>query len=178
MADESQDISLPTAGQIRLAIELYLTEAYEEDRPGSIAPLIPSEEFDPADYLMTDAFERTPDGTGLGEVRSFALRLGNTQYRHMKLRISRPPREAVYMFVVDAHDEFLHAPVGSPDRDALEELKRHNTAVARTIGAAWDSAGLPTEKNFLRRKIKQVRREKASGRREPRTPPPDSGGER
>ena len=75
-------------------------------------------------------------------------------------------------------DEFLHAPVGSPDRDALEELKRHNTAVARTIGAAWDSAGLPTEKNFLRRKIKQVRREKASGRREPRTPPPDSGGER
>ncbi len=151
---------LPTVDQIRLAIELYLTEAYGERRPESIAPLLPVGDFGAADYRMSDAFERTPDGSSLEEVRSFALRLGNAQYRHMKLRISRPPREDIYLFVVDAHDEFLNAPVGSPDRDALEGLKRHNADVARSVGAAWDSAGLPTEKDFLRRKIVQVRRRK------------------
>ena len=45
---------------------------------------------------------------------------------------------------------------GSPDRLALEELKHHNSAVAATILSAWDAAGLLTERNYLRRRIRQA----------------------
>lgn len=158
MAEELNHISIPTADQIRKAIELYLVEAYPDRPPESVKTLLPPGTFDPGEFLMSDSLERTPDTSVLRDVRSFALRLGNGEYRHMKLRISRPPRGAVYLFVVDSHDEFLKAPPGSPDREVLEGLKRHNAHVARAIGTAWDAAGLPTEKNYLRRKVREARR--------------------
>ena len=91
---------------------------------------------------------------------NFAIRLGNSAYPHMKLRLSRPPADPDYLFLVDSHDGFLTAPPDSADRAALEQLKRHNAALAETIAAAWTQAGLPTERNYLRRKIRQARERK------------------
>jgi len=153
MTERNSSISLPSADEIRRAVELYLAAAYGDDRPAAVDRLMPGEAFEPGSYLMSDRVERTPDSCGLREVRSFALRLGNRWYPHMKLRISRPPNERVYLFCVDCHDAMLQAPAGSPDGPALEQLKRHNASLAAAIDAAWDAAGLPTEKGFLRRKI-------------------------
>ncbi len=160
MAEQSRNILLPTAAQIHRAIALYLAEAYGDQWPPAVEELLPGDQFDPAVYLMGDATERTPRESRLSDVRSFSLRLGNAAYKHMKLRISRPPRQQAYLFVVDSHDEFLQAPVGSADYEALEELKRHNMAVALAISTAWGAAGLPTEKNYLRTKIRQAKQAK------------------
>ena len=50
-----------------------------------------------------------------------------------------------------------HLP-GSPDYQALEELKTANAEIARDVTTAWDAAGLPTERNYLRGKIRQARK--------------------
>ena len=149
-------VLLPTTDEIRRAIRLYLQHAYG-DRPAPAAGKFQTpEDFDPPEWLMSDIVERDPANAPIVNVRSFALRLGNWQYPHMKLRLSRPPNDSVFVFSVDAHDAFLDAPPGSPDRLALEELKHHNSAVAATILSAWDAAGLLTERNYLRRRIRQA----------------------
>jgi hypothetical protein len=148
---------LPSAGQIRQAVGCYLSFAYGQDVPPGVRKLLPPEHFEPAEWLMTGPAERDPADAPAGAVRSFVLRLGNAQYPHMKLRISRPPRDNVFLFSVDSHDAFLRAPAGSGDFVALEALKAHNARLAREIVAAWDAVGLPTERNYLRRKIQQAR---------------------
>lgn len=148
---------LPSAEQIRRAVGLYLGFAYGQDVPPGVQALLPPERFDPAQWLMSGPAERDPADAPAGAVRSFVLRLGNTQYPHMKLRISRPPRDNVFLFSVDSHDAFLRAPAGSSDFAALETLKAHNARVAREITSAWDGLGLPTERNYLRQKIQQAR---------------------
>ena len=150
-------IPLPSAEQIRRAVGLYLACAYGPEVPDSAAERVPPEPFDPVEWLMGDVVERDPAEAPLGAVRSFALRLGNSQYPHMKLRISRPPKDAVFLFSVDSHDAFLRVPPDSPDFEPLEALKRYNSLLAADIYAAWDAAGLPTEKSYLRQKVRQAR---------------------
>jgi hypothetical protein len=148
---------LPSAEQIRQAVGCFLGFAYGPDVPPGVRKLLPPEQFEPAEWLMTGPAERDPADAPAGAVRSFVLRLGNTQYPHMKLRISRPPRDNVFLFSVDSHDAFLRAPAGSSDFLALEALKAHNARLASQITAAWDAHGLPTERNYLRQKIEQAR---------------------
>lgn len=149
---------LPSAEDIQRAIDLYLRHAYGDSPGEKVTSLLPEEGFDPAEFLMSSKVERNPSDAPLEQVRSFTLRLGNAGYPHMKLRLSRPPRGHHLLFSVDSHDAFLHAPPGSPDHDALEELKKHNAAVAKRIAEAWDAAGLLTEQNDLRRHIAEARR--------------------
>jgi hypothetical protein len=149
--------TLPTAQQIRRAVELYLAGAYGT-APEAALRFLPPATCRPEEWLMSDLTERDPPDAPLAEVRSFALRIGNAQYPHMKVRISCPPLERAYLFSVDAHDAFLQVPPGSPDYEPLEELKRFNARVAAAVAAAWDAAGLLTERNYLRRKIAESKR--------------------
>jgi hypothetical protein len=91
-------------------------------------------------------------------------------YPHMKLRISRPPRSDEFVFSVDSHDAFLHAQSGASDHEMVEQLKKHNAALAETIMAAWEAQSLPTERSYLRRKLRQAKeekdRQKAEGKRQ------------
>jgi hypothetical protein len=157
---EELPIRLPPAGQIRLAVELYLRRAYSGDSLPQAPRLVPPEDFDPAAWLMADPVERDPADAPLEQIRSFVLRLGNDFYPHMKLRISRPPRSPEFVFSVDSHDVFLHAPPGSPDYDALEDLKKRNAALAELITASWEAQSLPTERTYLRGKLQQAREAK------------------
>jgi hypothetical protein len=160
MSDTRSTPSMPDAGQIRLAIKIFLRHAYSEGQvPPRIAALLPEGDFDPARYLMSDRVERTPPDAPLERVRSFALRLGNALYPHMKLRLSRPPNADTLVLSVDSHDAFLSAPPDSPDYEELERLKRRNSAIASAVAAEWDQAHLPTEKDYLRMKIRQARGE-------------------
>lgn len=148
---------LPGREQIRQAINLYLERAY----PGGASPaakgMQPPADCDLTQWLMSDSIERDPTDAPLEQVRSFGIRLGNELYPHMKVRLSRPPNSNDYVFTVDSHDAFLKAPAGSTEHEPLEMLKRHNASLADKIQAAWDENGLPTERNYLRRKIMQAR---------------------
>lgn len=157
MAKVPRDISLPTACQIRRAIDIYLAKAYGDRWPGKPAELLPPEGFDPAEYLMSDATERIGHGRRLRQVRSFAIRLGNSVYPNMKLKISRPPQLGTHFFSVDCHDAMLGAPGGSSDAEGLQQLKSHNAELAVAIEAAWDAVGLPTQKGLLRQRIRQAK---------------------
>jgi len=148
---------LPSEDQIRQAVELYLRHAYPSGPPEAIAERIPPEHFDPAEWLMGESVERDPPDAPLAGVRSFVLRLGNVEYPNMKLRLSRPPSEQVFLFTVDCHDACLSAPPGSPDHDALEAMRAHNASLASMISASLDGAGLPTDRNYLRGKIRDIR---------------------
>ena len=148
---------LPGPNQIGEAIEIFLRHAYGPKVPAVAERLIPPQEFMPRTWLMNDPVERMPPDAPFEAVRSFALRLGNSSYPHMKLRLSRPPDSRSYLFSVDCHDAFLNAPAGSPDSEALEQMKKHNAAVASAISAELNDAGLPTEHNYLRQRIRQAR---------------------
>lgn len=157
MTENCQQSALPSPEQVRQAVKIYLDLAYGEACPPAVEKLIPPESFESQAWFMRGACERDPADAPFPGVRSFALRLGNLQYPHMKLRLSRPPRAATFLFTVDSHDAFLHAPQGSADYEALEALKKYNSEVASAIMTAWDAAGLPTERNYLRLKIREAR---------------------
>ena len=156
-ANEENPLGPPDLQQIRAAIRVYLLHAYGGRCPPAVEKLLPPDDDDPVDWLMSDAVERDPAGAPLGNVRSFALRLGNEVYPHMKLRLSRPPKDRVFLFSVDSHDAFLNAPPDSKDQKMLEDLKRHNAAVSAAVQAQWEKEGLPTERGYLRGKIREAR---------------------
>lgn len=159
MCDRSED-TVPTISSedLRLAVRLFCEQAFCGSPPERVTPLLPPEsDFDTAEWLMGDSVERIPSRAEYEEVRSFSLRLGCDHYRHMKLRVSRPGAQPVLVFGVDAHDAFLQASPGSPDYDGLQELKRRNAELSSSIQAAWDAAGLETERSYLRRKIAEAR---------------------
>ena len=163
---------LPAGKAIREAIGLYLEIAYPDGAPSEIVERFRlPEDIRPADWLMQEFIERDPPGAKFEGVRSFALRLGNRHYPHMKLRISRPPKDPVYLFSVDSHDAFLKAKPGSNDYEPLEELKADNSAITAAVYAAWRRVGLATEKSFLRRKIRQAKAAKVAKSGNKKSPP-------
>jgi len=154
---QHKGIHLPAGRSIRRGICLYLRYAYSSNPPGELVQCVPPDGFEPQQWLMNRFIERDPPDAPLEGVRSFAIRLGNEKYPHMKLRLSRPPRDETFIFSVDCHDTFLFAPMDSPEYQTLEDLKRHNAIVAEAIRLAWEQAHLPTERSYLRKKIEQAR---------------------
>lgn len=150
----------PSPGLVRQAVLLYVRCAYGSAPSPQAQKLIPPEQFDAGEFLMSALVERDPANAPPEQVRSFVLRLGNPVYPHMKLRISRPPRSEEFVFSVDAHDAFLSAKPGTSDYEMLEQLKKHNAALAETIIEAWEAQDLPTERSYLRRKLQQAREQK------------------
>ena len=160
-AADKQPGRLPSADEVRRAVDLYLPRAYPQGVPPAVNRFVPPEEFDPAEWLMGCLTERDPPDAPLEGVRSFALRIGNARYPHMKLRLSRPPKDRLFVFLVDCHDAFLAAAAATPDHDELEQLKRHNASIAAAVHAAWDAAGLPTERSYLRKRIRRAKTERS-----------------
>ncbi len=156
-------IFLPSADEVRQAIMLYIKHAYGGKPSDSASKLIPPDNFILEKWLMSDITERDPADAPLENVRSFALRIGNSIYPHMKIRLSHPPREKVFLFSVDSHDVFLHAELGSKEHEMLEELKTHNSSVVTAVVEAWENAGLPTERGYLRGKINKARSKREKG---------------
>jgi len=150
--------SPPPAGQIGQAIELYMRHAYGPDRPQRALKLLPPEgDFDPAAYLAGEKVERPANPPEPGHGEWFAIRLGNSMYPHMKLKVVYLPAKEAWLFNVDSHDTFVEAPRGSPDSAELVRLKEFNASVAEAVEADWDRAGLLTQKGLLRRTIQAKR---------------------
>ena len=155
---DAENISIhpPTAREIATAVDVFLCLAYDGSPPESAERFHPPADCDPAEWLMSDVTERSPVEEPIEQVRSFAMRIGNSRYPHMKLRLSRPPNDDAFVFTVDAHDAMLKASRDSIDHEELEALKRHNARVAEAIVGEWERAGLLTEHDYLRRKMRQL----------------------
>ncbi len=152
---ENIALILPTAREIACAVNIFLALAYDGNPPPATERFVIRLDSDVADWLMSDVSERSPVDQPIDAVRSFALRIGNSKYPHMKLRLSRPPNQRVYVFTVDSHDAMLKVAGRSADYDELEALKRHNAEIASEIGAAWEQAGLLTEHEYMRQRMRQ-----------------------
>jgi len=157
MTAERQN-GLPAAQTLRGAVDMYLSKAYPDGAPQRVLEkfTVP-DDSDLAKWLMETAGEPEPGGLDIDSVRSVALRLGNAFYPNMKIRLTRPPGNRQFVLMVDSHDVMLSAPEGSADHQALEELKSANSAIASEVTHAWDAAGLPTERNYLRSRILKAR---------------------
>ena len=104
---------------------------------------------------------------------SYALRLGQPLYPHMKLVLDPIPESAAaalhkrcqgydFLLRVDAHDRHLHAAPGSPDAAWLAGIRQSNKEIGERIEADWAAAGLPTFKEFLREQL-AARRQRTEG---------------
>ena len=156
---------LPDVGQLREAVGIFLAHAYPQGPPAAAERFMPTEDADPRRWLMGELVERKEPDAPLERVRSFSLRIGNSLYPHMKLRLTRVGDPGACVMTVDSHDAMLHAPPESDDFAELESLKRHNAAVALAIVEAMDAAGLPTDRSFLRERIRHAKRSR------PNSPP-------
>lgn len=159
---------------LQQAMELYLRAAY----PPAPAPTagaqgdalaIPAavlhrvqavRRLPPHEPVPLDVLEHDPADT----TASFVLRLGQPMYPHMKLvldpaPVDRPggsaPATQDFILRVDAHDRHLHAPPGSPDAAWLAAIRTSNKELGERIEAAWGAAGLPTFKEYLRRRLQE-----------------------
>lgn len=145
---------LPTALQLRQAVRIFMDHAYKDAAvPPSVtqrmAPLNTAPEASP---VQPQWFE-----TQLQNNRtSYVLRLGHRTYPHMKLVLEESPDGTAYFFRADAHDRHLHAPQGSADAKALEELRRFNLHLVEAIEHAWAHAQIPTFREYLRQAVQRA----------------------
>ncbi|MCK5113220.1 MAG: hypothetical protein KAR11_00465 [Phycisphaerae bacterium] len=112
-----------------------------------------NENFNREKWIMGEMVEREPADSTPQTMRWASFRFGNVFYPNMKFRISRVPNSDDFVFSVDSHDAVLQAEPGTPDHAMLEELKAENAKLAQTITDDWNKADLPTEHNYMRRKI-------------------------
>lgn len=139
------------------AVQVYFELAYPEggvpDRSRPFAEIDPSTAL--ADVLSLPKVEKLPSPTP-GKPGGYALRLGNAWYPHMKLLIQPYGLPPGVVFGVDTHDR-VHVPAGSPEAEELHRLKENNLELARKVEAAWESAGIPTQKGLLRKALADAR---------------------
>ena len=71
----------------------------------------------------------------------------------MKLIIGPTPTGDAYLFRADTHDRHVQVSPESPEYAALCEMLAKNHAIGTKIESAWELAGLPTFKTYLRQDL-------------------------
>ena len=161
VTNDSNINMLPSSDEIRRAVEIYIHHAYFGQPPENVQHLMPkNENFNSEQWIMGDMVEREPADSTPQTMRWASFRFGNIFYPNMKFRISRIPKSDDFIFSVDSHDAILQAQPDSADYAMLEKLKSENAKLAKTITEDWDKASLPTERNYMRHKIQQAKKEK------------------
>lgn len=144
------------AGELRRAVDLYLGVAYPNGAPAGVKERVKGlEGLGDEEAVPEGLFEVTSGG---GDKKSYALRLGQPIYPHMKLMVEACPGGGDgYVLRADAHDSHLHAPEGSPDAGPLAMLRASNKEITEKIEARWAEAGLPTFREYLRKEVERRR---------------------
>jgi hypothetical protein len=139
---------------LETAARLYMTEAYGETVPPTIAARLTWPEAETLEGLaLNGPFERTPADVPVAECDHIRLRLGNLAYPHMKMGFDRIPDTSEWVLSVDCHDRQLMAVVQESERAALEVLLKHNADVKTRIERRWSEAGLPTFERYIRGRL-------------------------
>lgn len=156
---------------LQQAVELYLQAAYSGQPgaggggaaiPAGVLPRVEAvRRLAPEQQVpLETVLERDPADA----IPSYALRLGQPMYPHMKLMIDPAPADhglassaegPDFILRVDSHDRHLHAAPGSPDAAWLAAVRTSNKDLGERIESAWAAAGLPTFKEYLRRHLQE-----------------------
>jgi len=137
-----------TTEMVKKAIEIYVAAAYE----GAPVPLTVNSRLvlfsgyrggDLTDMLSHEVVERVVSETESKVVASYAVRLGNAKYPHMKLALRRGGTDD-YRFVVDAHDQQFELESSEGDALKAHELQEYNRRLKREIESRWRDAEIPT----------------------------------
>jgi CheY-like chemotaxis protein len=128
-----------TSELVLRAIDVYLSIAWpgreEEKRPEIAAESTAPEILE----TFTDESKReASEGS-----HRYVLRLGNTNYPHMKFVVEEYLLPDEYVFSVDTHDQLELKP-DYPDYEAWQELKEKNRELKSRIEERWRAAGLHT----------------------------------
>jgi hypothetical protein len=83
----------------------------------------------------------------------YAIRLGNRFYPHMKLIIEPTPTGSGHLFRADTHDQHIRPQPGTRDAELFSQLVVQNQSIGEAIESAWENAGLPTFKSYLRQDL-------------------------
>jgi hypothetical protein len=130
---------------LRDAIAIYLKHAYPD---GSIPAVVQQR-------VALDANRPVPELLGAAPFENYvadapfhctvhALRLGSTDYPHLKMEIRPFTNQAGFMFWVNTHDQFFAPDAKMPDADRWRELIRRNRDLKQAVERAWAAAKLPT----------------------------------
>lgn len=139
----------PTPATVWQAISVWLEIAYPAEPPSAVRSRLENlRAVADGDFFESGVFEHDDKP----EPVRYRLRLGNRFYPHMKLVIERSPSNS-YLFRADTHDQHICPNPQSPEQKALRELMSRNHEFAGTIEAAWEEAGLPTFKSYLRQDL-------------------------
>ncbi len=154
------NISLPSVGQMKAAIGIYLSLAYPDGQVPEVVRQrqVPFLAASDADRVQPPWFEASQSDHQM----LYRLRLGQKSYPHMKISLMPAPNATGYLFFADAHDSHLHAPIDSPDYAFLATLRKSNAELAATIEKAWTDAGIPTFRSYLRDSLNQRRKQENS----------------
>jgi CheY-like chemotaxis protein len=118
------------------ALRLYLSVAW----PGQEEKRRPDLTIEGAGETALSGFtdESRRDGD-----RRWALRLGNSQYPHMKMVVEEYLLPGEYVFAVDTHDQLELKP-DYPDYDKWQAVKETNRKIKVEIEECWRKEGIPT----------------------------------
>ena len=137
-----------TTEMMKKAIDIYVSAAYATvPVPLMVKSRIALYEENAGEDLETmlshDVVERVESEDEPGVNVSYAVRLGNEKYPHMKLALVRQ-RGDDYRFVVDAHDQLFDLESTDPDAPKAQELRDYNRRLKEEIETGWREADLPT----------------------------------
>ncbi len=147
-----------TAQRLAEALRLYLARAYGDGSGLPPAPSVarfagPRLDLGPLlesqDLAASLALFQRGDPGDDADSRRYTLRLGNALYPFMKFVLQEHLIQGEFFFSVDTHDN-LAVDAADPDRDRWEALKLYNRALAASIEADWERAGLPTHAGLAR----------------------------
>ncbi|RUL87874.1 hypothetical protein [Tautonia sociabilis] len=131
------------------AIAIYLELAYPETPlPEAVRRRLAWREVPGPVPLDSPPFE--PSASGPDRSMTYALRLGNARYPHMKLQVQPWPSPAGFLLSVNTHDQVAVFDPSAPEAEAVRALQAVNQRFKQEIESAWEHAGLPTFLAYLK----------------------------
>jgi len=136
-----------TTPLLKQAMDIYLAVAYAKEPPpltvkNRVTFLSEHAGDALADVLSHDLFERVCSEADENVIESYAIRLGNEKYPHMKLALRRQA-DGDYALMVEAHDSHFEVETDDPDAPRAQELKDYNRQLVGEIESRWRDAELP-----------------------------------
>jgi hypothetical protein len=136
-----------TTDLLREAMRIYVRAAYaHKPVPLNVKSRIeffaehPGEHL--SDMLSHEMIERVPSEEDEDVVDSYAIRLGNEKYPHMKLALRRHGPDD-YRLMVEAHDRHFEVETTNPGAPRAQELQAYNRQLKAEIEGRWREADLP-----------------------------------
>ncbi|MBK7972438.1 MAG: hypothetical protein IPK07_03845 [Deltaproteobacteria bacterium] len=141
------DISVES---LRKAVRIFLEAAYPDGVPAAVLERLGCLTQGDLGTALDCADVEVEEGCD-GPRGRFALRLGSSDYPHVRLVLERCSGCDDFVFSVDTHDtHFLFGPEVSADtRQRFEAVQEKNRRLKVDVERGWTAAGLPTFERFI-----------------------------